>query len=86
LLTALLERYEGQKDEPGRRAVDRNGYLTEREILTGVGPVAMKVTKVHSRTGESVMFRSSPVSPYVRKARRVEATLPWLYLKGISTG
>ena len=46
----------------------------------------VKVPKVRSRTGESVVFRSSLVPPYVRKARRVEAALPWLYLKGIATG
>ncbi len=33
-----------------------------------------------------LVFHSSLVPPYVRKARRVEAALPWLYLKGISTG
>ena len=85
-LAELLERYEGQVDERGRRAVVRNGYLPEREILTGVGPVPVKVPKVRSRTGEPVVFRSSLVPPYVRKARRVEAALPWLYLKGIATG
>ena len=38
-LAEMLAKYEGQTDEQGRRAVVRNGYLTEREILTGVGPV-----------------------------------------------
>ena len=85
-LAELLERYKGQWDERGRRAVVRNGYLPEREILTGVGPVPVKVPKVRSRTGEAVVFRSSLVPPYMRKARRVEAALPWLYLKGIATG
>ncbi len=85
-LAELLAQYEGQVDEQGRRAVVRNGYLPEREILTGVGPVPIKVPKVRSRTGEPVVFRSSLAPPYVRKARRVEAALPWLYLKGIATG
>ncbi len=85
-LAELLERYARQVDEQGRSAVVRNGYLPEREILTGVGPVPVKVPKVRSRTGESVVFRSTLVPPYVRKARRVEAALPWLYLKGIATG
>ncbi len=85
-LAELLAKYEGQVDEQGRRMVVRNGYLPEREILTGVGPVPVKVPKVRSRGEEPVVFRSSLVPPYVRKARRVEAALPWLYLKGISTG
>ena len=85
-LSGLLAQYEGEVDEQGRRAVVRNGYLPEREILTGVGPVPVKMPKVRSRTGERVVFRSSLVPPYVRKAKRVEAALPWLYLKGIATG
>ena len=55
------------------------------EVLTGIGPVAVRVPKVRSRTEEAAVFRSSLVPPYVRKARSVEA-LPWLYLRGISTG
>ena len=64
----------------------RNGYLPERKIQTGIGPVTVKVPNVRSRTGESVTFRSVLVPPYVRKCRSLEAALPWLYLKGISTG
>jgi len=85
-LTEMLAKYEGQVDKQGRRMVVRNGYLPEREILTGVGAVPVKVPKVRSRGEEPVVFRSSLVPPYVRKARRVEVALPWLYLKGISTG
>ncbi len=85
-LAEQLAQYAGRVDKQGRRAVVRNGYLPEREILTGVGAVAVKVPKVRSRGEEPVVFRSSLVPPYVRKARRVEAALPWLYLKGIATG
>jgi transposase-like protein len=85
-LASLLAEYAGQVDADGRPAVVRNGYLPERQILTGVGPVTVKVPKVRSRIEESVVFRSSLVPPYVRRAKRVEAALPWLYLKGISTG
>jgi len=85
-LCDLLEGYAHIRDERGRRAVVRNGHLPERDILTGIGPVAVKIPKVRSRMGGPVVFRSSLVPPYVRKARRIEAALPWLYLKGISTG
>ncbi len=78
-LCELLMQYEDQVDDRGRRLVVRNGYLPEREILTGVGPVLVRVSKVRSRGEEPVVFRSSLVPPYVRKARRVEAALPWLY-------
>ena len=42
-LSELLVQYEDQVDERGRRVVVRNSYLPDREILTGVGPVAVKV-------------------------------------------
>jgi transposase-like protein len=70
----------------GKAAVIRNGYQPEREILTGIGPVKVKVPKVRSKDGEPVSFHSALVPPYVRKSRSLEAALPWLYLKGISTG
>ncbi len=85
-LEEMLVQYAQVRDEQGRRAVVRNGYHPEREILTGIGPVAVKVPKVWSRHGEPVVFHSSLVPPYIRKAKRVAAALPWLYLKGISTG
>ena len=69
-----------------RAAVVRNGQQPERELQTGIGPVTIKVPKVRSRDGEPVTFRSALVPPYVRKTKSLEAALPWLYLKGISTG
>jgi len=85
-LGQLLEHYENVKTLRGQRAVVRNGYLPERDVLTGVGPVTVKVPKVRDRTGSGVKFNSAIVPPYVRKSPRVSAALPWLYLKGISTG
>lgn len=82
----LLATLSGRRDAVGRAAVVRNGYQPEREIQTGIGPVTVKVPKVRSRDGEPVSFRSALVPPYVRKSARLEAALPWLYLKGISTG
>jgi putative transposase len=47
---------------------------------------AVKIPKVRSKTGEAVTFRSALVPPYIRKTRTLEAALPWLYLKGVSSG
>ena len=69
-----------------KAAVVRNGYLPERAIQTGIGPVTVKIPKVRSRTGKAVTFQSALVPPYIRKVRALEAALPWLYLKGISSG
>ena len=67
-------------------AVVRKGYLPERELQTAIGPVTVKIPKVRSKDGAPVTFRSALVPPYVRKTRSLEAALPWLYLKGISSG
>jgi transposase-like protein len=85
-LEEFLGEQAGKRDAQGRAAVVRNGHLPEREVLTGIGPVAVRVPRVRSRTDEAVVFRSSLVPPYVRKAKSLEAALPWLYLRGISTG
>jgi transposase-like protein len=48
--------------------------------------VSVRVPKVRSRTAQSVVFRSTLVPPYVRRAKSLDAALPWLYLRGVSTG
>jgi transposase-like protein len=85
-VSELLASLSGRRDAWGRAAVVRNGHQPERAIQTGVGPVTVKVPKVRSRDGHPVSFRSALVPPYVRKSARLESALPWLYLKGISTG
>lgn len=72
------------RDLNGKQAVVRNGYLPERAILTGLGPVAVKVPRVKDRTGQGIRFESKLVPHYVRRAASVDAVLPWLYLRGIS--
>ena len=64
----------------------RNGYQPERDLQTSLGPVAVKIPKVRSKTGKPVTFRAALVPPYIRKTRTLEAALPWLYLKGVSSG
>jgi transposase-like protein len=85
---AELEAYLGaheDTDASGRRQVVRNGYLPEREVVTGVGSVTVQVPKTRDRAGLGRCFRSSLLPPYLKKAKRLEAVLPWLYLKGVST-
>lgn len=85
-LATMLEQYANVKAIDGRRAVVRNGYLPAREIVTAVGPVSVQVPKVRDRSGSGVKFNSAIVPPYVRKSPRVSSSLPWLYLRGVSTG
>jgi len=85
-VAGLLASYGDQRDEPGHARVVRSGHHPTREIQTGIGPVTVQVPKVRSRQGAPVTFHSALVPPYVRKAASLEAAIPWLYLKGISTG
>jgi transposase-like protein len=85
-LQEMLREHSDWRTEDGNSGVVRNGYQPEREVQTGVGPVTVRIPKVRSKTGDAVTFRSALVPPYVRKTKSLEAALPWLYLKGISTG
>ena len=85
-LSTFMERFEGRVLEDGRAAVVRNGYHPERQIETGIGSVTVQVPKVRAKDGSPVTFHSALVPPYIRKTRSLEAALPWLYLKGISSG
>jgi len=82
----FLARFAGQRAEDGRAAVVRNGFQPERAVLTGIGPVGVRVPKARSRTEAPAVFRSHLVPPYVRRAKSLDTALPWLYLHGISTG
>jgi putative transposase len=85
-LQELLDQYSVLRNERGYLQVVRNGYLPEREILTGIGPIKVKVPKIRDKSGQRIKFNSALLPPYLRKTRRVEEVLPWLYLKGISSG
>jgi len=82
----LLASYEDRRTQCGHASVVRNGYLPERELQTGLGPIRVKIPKVRSKTGEPVSFQSVLVPPYIRKTPSLEAAVPWLYLKGVSSG
>ena len=85
-LEEFLAELKERKDGQGRRAVVRNGHLPQREIQTGIGAVRSKVPKVRDRNGTGMQFRSQLLPPYLRRTKSVEELIPWLYLKGISTG
>jgi transposase-like protein len=88
-VTAFIEAHEHLTDEQGRRRVVRNGYLPERQVQTGIGSIEVKVPRVRDRAGTDetrIRFHSNLLPPYLRKSKSIEALLPWLYLKGVSTG
>ena len=59
---------------------------TTRQVTVTGQTIKVKIPKVRAKTGEAVTFRSALVPPYVRKTQSLEVVLPWLYLKGISSG
>ena len=81
-----LSAFSEERLPDGRHRVVRNGYLPEREILTGIGAVEVAVPKARGRSGELEPFHSSVAPRYVRRCASLDAAIPWLYLRGISTG
>ena len=89
-INSFLEQYAELTDEQGRKRITRNGYLPEREIQTGIGPVRVKAPRACDRKGDrgknKIKFSSNILPVYLRKTKSMETLIPWLYLKGISTG
>ena len=86
---AFVAEHERFVDDSGRQRLIRRGSLPEREVTAGIGKVAVQVTRVRDRGADQdgrIRFRSSIVPPWQRKAKPVEEPVPWLYLKGMSTG
>ena len=83
-----LDEREGIRDASGRRMVVRNGHLPERTIQTGVGDVTVKKPRVRDRRAPEGReeFDSSILPRYLRRTKSIEEMIPWLYLKGVSTG
>jgi len=86
---AWIDEHAHVTDGRGRRQVVRNGHAAPRTIVTGVGPLEVTMPRVHDRRTEAEgrqRFTSKVLPPYLRKARSIEQLIPWLYLKGVSTG
>src|SRR5712692_254390 len=75
-------------DDQGHRQIVRNGHLPARTITTGIGPVEVQQPRVHDRRpqDQAEKFSSKILPPYLRKTKSLEELIPWLYLKGVSTG
>lgn len=84
-VAAFVAQHRELKDEHQHQRVVRNGYQPERTIQTGIGEVAVKAPRVRDRQG-TIKFNSSILPRYLRRTKSIEELLPWLYLKGLSTG
>jgi putative transposase len=86
---AHVSAYQDLKLPDGRQRIVRHGTLPERDVQTGIGPVPVKMPRVRDRggdKGDKIRFRSSLLPKYVRRTNSLEALIPWLYLKGVSSG
>lgn len=87
-VSVWIDQHQDCRDEQGRRQVVRNGHLPARTISTGVGPVDVQQPRVHDRRSadKREKLSSAILPPYLRKTKSLEELIPWLYLKGVSTG
>ena len=85
-----IQRHVSELDAAGRRLVVRNGFMPERTIQTGLGDVPVKAPRVNDQRvdseGNKKRFHSKLLPPYLRRTKAIEELIPWLYLKGVSTG
>jgi putative transposase len=83
-----IEAHAHIRDSDGHRQVVRNGSHPQRDILTGLGPIAVKQPRVLDRrpSEHKEIFRPSILPPYLRRTKNIDDAIPWLDLKGISTG
>lgn len=90
-VAGFLDGHGELKTGDGRQRVVRHGHLPEREVLTGIGPVALRQPRVRDRAAAAddpgrIRFSSMILPPYMRRSKSIETLQPILYLKGISTG
>jgi transposase-like protein len=87
----FVAKHGGLKTEDGRQRVVRHGHLPEREVMTGIGPVAVRQPRVRDRKAGAddpnrIRFTPAILPPYARRSKSLEMLIPILYLKGVSTG
>ena len=89
-VAAYIEAHQHDVGEDGRRLVVRNGHARQRTIVSGAGQLKIQAPRVDDRRideqGRRFRFTSQILPPYLRRTKSVEELIPWLYLKGISTG
>ena len=88
-VNSFLAANSAKVDASGRRLVVRNGYMPSRELVTGAGSLAVSQPRVRDKSPDSedrVTFTSNILPPYLRRSKAIDELIPWLYLRGVSTG
>jgi len=85
-----IDAHADRRDANGQRLVVRNGHTPPRSILTGLGPIQVARPRVNDKRtdgdGNRMRFSSAILPPYLRRTKAIDELVPWLYLKGVSTG
>lgn len=87
----FFSQYSHLTDQKGKQSVVRNGYHQERTVMTAAGNIRVKIPRLSDRREskgkkERLRFHSKVIPPYLRRANEVDDFIPYLYLKGISSG
>jgi putative transposase len=88
-VASFIATHEQEHLEDGRARLVRHGYLPARAIQTGIGAVEIKQPRVRDRVGKErarLMFLPTVAPKYMRRTKSLDALIPWLYLKGVSSG
>jgi len=87
---SYLAEHADARDEDGHQLVVRNGHCPKRTIQAGIGDIEVARPRVNDRrqdqAGHRIRFTSKILPPYLRRTKSIEELIPWLYLKGVSTG
>ena len=87
---AFLATMKGMKLADGRDRMVRHGHGPERQVQTGIGPVAVQRVRLRDRgtdpAAERIRFTSAILPRWARRTRSLDALLPILYLRGVSMG
>ena len=84
-VAAWLSTHTDKLTDDGRRRLVRHGHMPEREVMTGIGAVAVRCPRGRDRVGEGgerIRFSSAILPPYARRSKSLEVLIPILYLKG----
>src|ERR1700738_3224820 len=76
----FLDKHADLKTGDGHQRVVRHGHLPEREVITGIGPVAVRQPRVRDRDPDRIRFSPSILPPYMRRSKSIETPLPEGYL------
>jgi putative transposase len=87
---AFLAAMKGVQLPDGRDRLVRHGHGPERQVQTGIGPVAVQRVRLRDRgageAGERIRFTSAILPRWARRTPSLDALLPILYLRGVSMG